>query len=224
VLDREESEAEDEQDPSEAQYAIPPEYEVVDKVPTKLDGSLQDMVILKKWEATKKNGTKGSEWCMGKISHVYKHGVLLRGVQVSTRLGGNCCVCDTIIAQGNYCVTWPEGRRDRLLKLEDYGGGDDKTTGRDELDAGYSHAVLCVFETAEAVFARGRVISVRALRLTILLALLQFLQVQLGWQPIACPSCRIMTTIAGHVKTITSLVSLRFSFYRASLVALPIFI
>ena len=48
MLDRDESEAEDEQDPSEAQYAIPSEYEVVDEVPTKLDGSLKDMVILKK--------------------------------------------------------------------------------------------------------------------------------------------------------------------------------
>jgi hypothetical protein len=40
-------------DPSEAQYAFPSEYEVVDEVPTKLDGSLKDMVIVKKWEATK---------------------------------------------------------------------------------------------------------------------------------------------------------------------------
>jgi len=45
-------------DPSEAQYALPSEYEVVDEVPTKLDGSLKDMVIVKKWEATKEEWYK----------------------------------------------------------------------------------------------------------------------------------------------------------------------
>jgi hypothetical protein len=58
VLEREESEAEDEQDPSEAKYAMPFEYEVMYKVPTKLDGS-QDMVILPEHSAG--NGEHGQD-------------------------------------------------------------------------------------------------------------------------------------------------------------------
>ena len=59
----------------------------------------------------------------------------VNGVRARSHISTNmvCCCVESTIKKGNCCVTWPEGRRDRLLKLDYYGEGDDnKTTGRDE--------------------------------------------------------------------------------------------
>ena len=52
-------------------YVITVEHGVVDTAPTMLDASLKDKGILQTWEVTNKDGTRGSQWFIGKISHIY---------------------------------------------------------------------------------------------------------------------------------------------------------
>ena len=85
------------------------DYDELQHEPTKLNVSLVGKVILQKW--------KFAGWCMGKVAHFYKKGVKIPGET----------------ARGNYAVKWVDdvgrGVRDCLLRLEEYGRGEDSDTG-----------------------------------------------------------------------------------------------
>jgi hypothetical protein len=77
--------------------------------PTKLDKSLVGKIILQKWNEC--------GWCMGKVSHFFQRGVHIPGQT----------------ERGNYSIKWVEdngrGVRDTKLRLDQYGGGDDRAVG-----------------------------------------------------------------------------------------------
>jgi hypothetical protein len=85
------------------------EYDELQHERTELNVSLVGKVILQKW--------KFAGWCMGKVTHFYKNVVKIPGET----------------AKGNYAVKWVDdvgqGVRDCLLRLEEYGRGEDSDTG-----------------------------------------------------------------------------------------------
>jgi len=93
-----------------------------------------------KWQLTIKHARKGTECCMRRIRQFYRKGKRYScdGIGLSATHAVACCDAIPLsaaqrIAKGHYCLglvaTRSVGRRDSLLRLHAYGGGDDKSCG-----------------------------------------------------------------------------------------------